>query len=369
MIRKVAITGANGFIGLNLATRLRELEIEVVALGHRLEQADMVPLLAGVEIVFHCAGVNRPETEDAFSSGNIGMTRRLCQALVDAGLSIPVVYTSSVQAARDNAYGRSKRKAEAVVLDYGQEAGVPCHIFRLPNVFGKWSRPDYNSVVATFCHNILNDLPITIHDPAAVVELVYIDDVVAAFVALLDGRDEEGAYPDIAPVYATTVGEIADRLRAFKASRQTLMPGNVGTGFSRALYATYLSYMKPSDFAYHLTVHGDSRGDFAEILRTPDAGQVSFFTAHPGVTRGGHYHHTKNEKFLIVQGEGRFRFRHLVSGETAEIVANGTEPRIVETVPGWSHDVTNIGEDLLIVVLWANEIFDVEKPDTIARQL
>lgn len=369
MMRKVAVTGANGFIGLNLATRLRELEIEVVKLGHRLEQAEMVSLLAGVEMVFHCAGVNRPETEESFTTGNVGMTRQLCQALAEAGSAVPVVYTSSVQAERDNPYGRSKREAEKIVLAYGQATGAPCHIYRLPNVFGKWSRPDYNSVVATFCHNILNDLPITIHDPAAPMELIYIDDLIAAFVSLLEGKSAAGEYPRVAPVYSATVGEIADRLRGFKASRRTLTPGSVGTGFARALYATYLSYMKPDDFAYSLMVHSDSRGSFAEILRTPNAGQFSFFTAHPGVTRGGHYHHTKNEKFLVVQGEARFRFCHMASGETVEVMTDGSKPRIVETVPGWAHDITNIGGGQLIVVLWANETFDPEKPDTIARQL
>lgn len=369
MTRKVAITGANGFIGLNLTTRLRELEIEVVKLGHQLEQAEMISLLAGVEMVFHCAGVNRPETEESFSTGNVGMTRRLCQALVEAGSAVPVVYTSSVQAERDNPYGRSKREAETVVLAYGQATGAHCHVYRLPNVFGKWSRPDYNSVVATFCHNILNDLPITIHDPAAPMDLIYIDDVVTAFVALLQGKSAAAEYPQVVPVYSATVGEIADRLRAFKASRRTLTPGSVGTGFARALYATYLSYMKPDDFAYSLMTHSDRRGNFAEVLRTADSGQFSFFTAHPGVTRGGHYHHTKNEKFLVVQGEARFRFHNMATGETAEVMTNDGELRIVETVPGWAHDITNIGNAPMIVVLWANETFDPEKPDTIARPL
>lgn len=368
-MRKVAITGANGFIGLNLTTRLGELEIDVVKVGHLLEQEAIAPLLTDVEMVFHCAGVNRPESEDAFSSGNVGMTHRLCQALLEVGSAIPIVYTSSVQATLDNPYGRSKREAEAVLFAYAQTTGAKCYVYRLPNVFGKWSRPNYNSVVATFCHNIAHDLPIEIHNPHSPVELVYIDDVITSFITLLDGQGVTTGEPKVQPVYSSTVGDIADRLRSFKASRQTLTPGNVGTGLSRALYATYLSYMRPSDFSYGLTAHGDVRGEFAEILRTPDSGQVSFFTAHPGVTRGGHYHHTKNEKFVVVQGEARFRFRHVATGESTELVTNGSEPRVVETVPGWAHDITNVGEGTMIVVLWANEIFDPDKPDTIARHL
>ncbi|MBB3445125.1 NAD-dependent epimerase/dehydratase family protein [Rhizobium sp. BK379] len=369
MSRTVVITGANGFIGTNLAVRLRERGIDVREVARDLDVAKMASVLEGASMVFHCAGVNRPLDDTEFAIGNVGITERLCQALENLKAEIPVIYTSSIQALSDNPYGRSKQQAEKVIRAYASRAGVGCAIYRLPNVFGKWSRPAYNSVVATFCHNILNGLPITIHDPASAMQLVYIDDLVAEFIDRLENGLPENEYPSVKPVYSTTVGELAETLRSFHVSRETLNPGGVGDGLRRGLYATFLSFMKPEHFAYDLVTHRDPRGEFAEMLRTENAGQFSFFTAHPGVTRGGHYHHTKNEKFLVVQGKAQFRFRHVLSNETAQLFTEGSTPRIVETVPGWAHDITNVGKDTMIVLLWANENFDPEKPDTIVKQV
>ena len=243
------------------------------------------------------------------------------------------------------------------------------HIFRLPNVFGKWAKPNYNSVVATFCYNLARDLPIVVNDPEAPLRLVYIDDVVDAFIALLD--DAESAVRDgvVKPEYVTTVGYVAALIQSFRDSRRTLLTDAVGSGLIRALHATYLSYLPPAEFSYTLKSNTDPRGAFVEVLRTVNCGQFSYFTAHPGVTRGGHYHHTKTEKFLVVQGKARFGFRHILTGERFEVFASGSEPMVVETVPGWVHDVTNIGDQMMIVLLWANELFDQSRPDTLAAKV
>lgn len=363
----VAVTGANGFIGKNLAVRLREVNHGVVEIAHHLDVAAMAEKLSGCDFVIHLAGVNRPETEAEFESGNLGMSERLVTALQQLKEPLPVVFSSSIHAELDNPYGRSKRAAEHTLLEYGKASGAPVHIWRLPNVFGKWCRPNYNSVVATFCNNIAKGLPIKVNDPNAGLRLVYVDDVVEALLALVANG---GAVPVVVePIYQTTLGELVTEIETLRDSRQTLVTGAVGTGFKRALHATYLSYLEPKDFAYPLVAHTDPRGTFAEMLRTPDAGQFSFFTAHPGITRGGHYHHSKTEKFLVVQGKARFGFRHVLTDETFVLETNADQPQVVETVPGWSHDITNIGDDTMVVMLWANEVFDRNKPDTIASRV
>lgn len=366
---KVAVTGANGFIGKNLITRLREASIEATQIAHDLDEGALLEALREAEIVFHLAGVNRPQDDEEFVSGNKGMTERLTAALQQLGRGTPIIYASSSQAERDNPYGRSKRAAEIVVEAYGAATGAPINIFRLPNVFGKWCRPNYNSVVATFCHNISRGLPITVTDPAAALKLVYIDDVVEQFLAFARNPSARDLQASVEPIYETTLGDLAAQLEQFRDSRTNLVTGHVGTGFLRALHATYVSYLDPKNFDYPLTVHTDPRGSFVEMLRTPDSGQFSYFTAHPGITRGGHYHHSKTEKFLVIQGKAKFGFRHILTDETFEIITSGEEPRVVETVPGWSHDVTNIGDDTMVVMLWANELFDREKPDTIAAKV
>jgi UDP-2-acetamido-2,6-beta-L-arabino-hexul-4-ose reductase len=370
MTERVAVTGANGFLGRNLVQRLRERGFEVRCVPHTANGGELRALLADVRIVFHLAGVNRPEDVSGFAAGNEGFTRTVCDALVALGQSTPLVYASSIQAGLDNPYGRSKHAAEIIVADYARTAAASTFVFRLPNVFGKWGRRDYNSVVATFCYNIARGLPITIDDPAVPLNLVYVDDVIEKFMAIADELPAQGNDNcTVAPVYQTTVGEVAEHLRAFHRSRETLVASRVGTGFIRALHATYTSYLAPADFAYPLVAHTDARGVFVEMMRTPDCGQFSFFTAHPGVTRGSHYHHSKTEKFLVVEGRARFRFRHLLTNETFEILVSSDEPVIVETVPGWIHDITNTGDSKMVAILWANEVFDKNRPDTIAAKV
>ena len=363
---RIVVTGGDGFVGRNLRVRLHELGHDSVAsLGRDVAIEERRSAIASADIVYHLAGVNRPKDVTEFDTGNRGVTVELCDELRRTGRPVPLVFTSSVQAELDNPYGVSKRAAELEVERYGADTGARVHVLRLTNVFGKWCRPDYNSAVATFCHNIARGLPITVRDPSAPLRLVYVDDVVDTLIDLLPPGGITDHAAEVRPVYSTTVGEVAASIRAFAESRNTRVTPRVGTGFTRALYATYLSYLPADAFSYSLIKHADARGVFAEMLKTPDCGQFSFFTAHPGITRGGHYHHTKNEKFLVVKGQARFRFRQIVTGDVHEIVVSDAAAQVVETVPGWAHDITNIGDEELVVMLWANEIFDPEKPDTV----
>ncbi len=367
---KILVTGANGFIGKNLVLRLRELaEHEVLTFVRGQSDADLHGVLAQVDAVVHLAGVNRPADVQAFADVNTGLTQRICQGLRELGKKIPVLLASSAQTEQDNPYGRSKLVAEQVVQALAAEHGNPVAIYRLPGVFGKWCKPNYNSVVATFCHNKAHDLPVQINDASARVRLVYVDDVVNAMLAQLAAGWPACVRPAVAPEYSITLGDLSDQIDAFKNCRSTLVSERVGTGLVRALYATYVSYLPKERFVYDVPVHGDARGVFVEMLKTPDAGQFSFFTAHPGITRGGHYHHTKTEKFLVIKGHARFGFRHMLTNEVHHIETHGNKPQVVETVPGWTHDITNIGADEMVVMLWANEIFDRANPDTITSKV
>lgn len=369
----VLITGASGFIGKNLQLHLAERpNVQVICFTREHAVEQLPELLQGVDFVFHLAGINRPQDPQEFVLGNTNLTQALCDAVanvaVTTGKKIPVVCSSSIQANCDNPYGQSKRAAESALFALQRNHGVPVHVFRLPNVFGKWCKPNYNSAVATFCHNIARGLPIQISDPVAPVTLVYVDDVISHFSQLMDGADaaiDAEGFASVTPQYTSTVGELARLIQSFKESRVTLMTERVGAGLVRALYATYVSYIPAESFAYTVPQHADQRGVFVEMLKTPDCGQFSYFTAHPGITRGGHYHHTKTEKFLVIKGEARFKFRHMQTGETHELVTRGDKAEIVETVPGWTHDITNVGDDELVVMLWANEVFDRDRPDTL----
>lgn len=370
---KVLITGGNGFLGKNLQLHLSERKDIQLELFTRENTTDQLPeLLKGVDFVFHLAGVNRPQDPADFNYGNAELTSKLCDVIAKTGKIIPVIYTSSIQAALSNPYGLSKRAAEDFLFSLQRDHGVPVHVFRLPNVFGKWCKPHYNSAVATFCHNVARGLSIQVNDSHASVTLVYVDNIIDRFLQIMDGADgqfDTEGFATAQPSYTTTVGDLAQNIMAFKDSRTTLVSERVGTGLMRALYSTYVSYLPPEAFAYDVPMHGDPRGVFVEMLKTPDCGQFSFFTAHPGVTRGGHYHHSKTEKFLVIKGQARFKFRHMFSGEGHELVTSGDKAQIVETVPGWTHDITNIGEDEMVVMLWANEIFDRVRPDTFACPL
>ena len=371
---RVLVTGANGFIGKNLVLRLHELpEFSTVSFLRNDDAVGLPELLAGVDAVVHLAGENRPKDESAFGKVNAGLTRSLCSAIRSehekTRRKIKLIFASSTQAVFDNPYGRSKRAAEEAIEIFSSQTRCPVAIYRLPGVFGKWCKPSYNSVVATFCHNIARDLPIQISDPDALVRLVYVDDVVSAFINFLSEPAESIGRPTVEPEYSITLGQLAEQIREFENCRGSLIMERVGDGLVRALYATYISYLPPDRFSYPIPLHGDERGVFVEMLKTHDSGQFSFFTAHPGVTRGGHYHHSKTEKFLVVKGHALFRFRHLITDEIVELAINSEKPEVVDTIPGWAHDITNIGDNEMIVMLWANEIFDRERQDTIAAMV
>jgi UDP-2-acetamido-2,6-beta-L-arabino-hexul-4-ose reductase len=366
---RILVTGSEGFIGRNLCLRLEEVGYnDLIKIDRTATEDELSTAIKTADFVFHLAGTNRPKDESEFHTGNTDLTLKIINTLVENNLTTPVMLSSSTQAEYDNAYGKSKAAAEDALNNYARLSGAKVFVYRFPNVFGKWCKPNYNSFVATFCHNIANGIDISIHDPAAPVTLVYIDDVCSELITLLE-RSSQGGNRFVRPMYKTTVGEVAELLYKFKESRNTLITETVGSGFCRALYSTWLSYLSPAQFSYVLPSYGDQRGVFCEMLKTTDSGQFSFFTAHPGITRGGHYHHSKNEKFLVVQGTACFKFEHVVTGERYSLDVSSEKYIVVETVPGWTHDITNTGENELIVMLWANEIFDNSAPDTIPRAL
>lgn len=364
---QILVTGSDGFLGRNLGIALAERGHNVLPFTRAMSSVQLAELLAMCDAVVHLAGANRPASPEGFSKDNSGLAATLADAIRTNGRRLPVVYTSSTQAALDNPYGASKRAAEAALEAVSGIADVA--IFRLPNVFGKWARPFYNSAVATFSHQAAHGLPITVNDPAAPLILVYIDDVVAKLIDVLEAPTPGLSHPEVMPAYQTSVGEVADMLRQMAEARTALGVGETGSGLGRALYATLLSHLPADSFSYPIPVYGDARGIFAEVVKTPSSGQVSFFTQVAGVERGGHYHHSKSEKFLVVKGKARFRFRHLITGERVDVDSDSSTPRIVDTIPGWTHDVQNLGDEEMVVLVWANEVFDRQKPDTIQSRV
>ena len=366
---KILLTGANGFIGKNLTHFLsKKANVEILSVTRDTSKEDFETYVNNADWIIHLAGINRPKEEKEFVEGNVDLTNQICQTLINSNQKTPIIFASSIQADKTNPYGLSKRAAEDALKRFSSDYGSPIFICRLANVFGKWSRPNYNSAVATFCHNVANDLPIEIHSADAVIRLVYIDDVMEIFWGIINGEAVEQTFY-IEPEYQITVGKLAKQIQTFKDSRQTMITEKVGEGLTRALYSTYLSFLQPKQFDYSVPKHGDERGVFVEMLKTKDSGQFSYFTAYPGITRGGHYHHTKTEKFLVIKGKALFKFKNLVTDEFYQLETTGEVPTVVETVPGWTHDITNIGDEEMIVMLWANEIFDREKPDTYALPL
>jgi UDP-2-acetamido-2,6-beta-L-arabino-hexul-4-ose reductase len=365
-MQTVLITGADGFIGKNLFVRLKEqAEVQILSFIRGNSTEALLAMVEKADAIVHLAGENRPSNVADFARVNTELTRPLCNAIRASGRNIPFILISSTQAAYDNPYGKSKLAAEQLAETLASETNNSTIIYRLPGVFGKWCKPNYNSVVATFCHNISRDLPIQIDDPAKTLQLVYIDDVVDELLRALVTKKSGLCKVDINQKYTITLSELAEQITAFKNCRTSLISERVGTGLTRALYATYISYLPPKNFVYDLPRHSDERGTFVEMLKTPDCGQFSFFTVHPGITRGSHYHHTKTEKFLVVNGVARMRFRHMITGEMCDITISSDKAQVVESIPGWVHDITNIGESEAIIMLWANEVFDHQRPDCI----
>ncbi|MFH1286445.1 MAG: NAD-dependent epimerase/dehydratase family protein [Candidatus Magasanikbacteria bacterium] len=365
---KILITGSNGFIGSNLKFRLVELGYVCIEFKKEDRLSEIEDILTDIDFIYHLAGVNRSLKSNDFFEGNSDLTRRLLELIKQKKLSIPIIFSSSIQAECENAYGKSKKLAEQSIFEYSKGTGAPVAVYRLPNIFGKWSKPDYNSFIATFCHNISRGLPIKIDNKDSIVDLVYIDDLVDEFVEMLQNgwNDTNQTYFTPKVRYSKSVGEVAEKIHFFNKNRshKDLLVTSVGCGFDRALYATFTSFLEKDNFSYSLTKHEDERGVFAEFLKTEKSGQVSIFTAYPGVKRGGHYHRTKSEKFFVLKGSMLFRFRNILSGEIVEYEIADNEFRVVETPVGWAHSIENIGKEVAIALVWANEIFDKNNPDT-----
>ncbi|WP_370827964.1 NAD-dependent epimerase/dehydratase family protein [Fournierella massiliensis] len=363
----ILITGAGGFIGKNLVTTLKTAGYTDLMLFERDDTPEtLADYAARAGFVFHLAGINRPKNPSEFYAGNAGLTETLLALLDKAGNKAPVLVTSSTQAALDNDYGKSKAQAEQAIFAHGQTTGAPVYVFRLPGVFGKWCRPNYNSVVATFCHNSANGLPLSVRDPEYRLPLVYIDDVVASFVAALDGNcTREGDYCVVPVVHETTLGHLAETIEGFARNRETLdVPDQTPGSLEQKLYSTWLSYLPADRFSYPLNMHCDNRGSFTEFLHTPAHGQVSINISRPGIVKGNHWHHSKNEKFLVVKGTGVIRFRALDSTEVIEYHVSGDKLEVVDIPTGYTHNIENLGEDDMVTVMWANEVFDPDHPDT-----
>lgn len=371
----ILITGAGGFVGKNLTATLRAQGYTGLMLFDvDTPKEKLAEYTARAGFVFHLAGVNRPKDPSEFYAGNRGFTEEVLHLLRGAGNKAPVLVTSSIQAELDNDYGRSKREAEQLVFDHEAATGAPALVFRLPGVFGKWCRPGYNSVVATFCHNVAHGLPIEVRDPAYRFPLVYIDDVVDSFVAALEGRaPRDCSIPGFCHLlcddYEVTLGQLAALVESFRDSRGTLAVPDMGDAFTKKLYATYLSYLPPDRFSYPLDMHCDARGSFTEFLRTPERGQVSVNIAKPGIVKGNHWHHTKNEKFLVVKGRAVIRFRKLDTADVLEYHVSGDKLEVVDIPTGYTHNIENEGADDLVTVMWANEPFDPAHPDTFYEEV
>jgi UDP-2-acetamido-2,6-beta-L-arabino-hexul-4-ose reductase len=365
-INPILITGAQGFLGKNLTVTLQALGYQQLLLVDKdTPKTTYEQYVKQAKFIFHFAGVNRPLKVEEFIEGNVDTISELLGWMKQSTHQAPLVVSSSIQALADNPYGRSKKAGEDLVLNYAQSQRHPIFIYRFSNVFGKWSRPNYNSVVATFCYNISRGLPIKINDPQAKISLIYIDDVIKEMVSCLEGNVTTiDGILRVLPEYEITVGELANTLMRFKASRQDLHLENQTDPLTKKLYATYLSYLEETQFLYDLTMHEDHRGSFTELIKTANEGQISVNVSKPGITKGNHYHHTKNEKFIVVAGEALIRFRKVDTDKVIEYRVSGKKLQVIDIPPGYVHSIVNIGTNELVTIMWASEIFDPKNPDT-----
>ena len=376
----ILVTGAKGFVGRNLVAQLHNIrngkaknyalsgvELEIFEYDVDTDPALLDEYCQKADFVFNLAGVNRPIDPAEFMKGNFGFASTLLDTLKKHGNTCPVMISSSIQAALDNPYGESKRAGEKLMFEYSQKTGAKVLVYRFPNVFGKWCRPNYNSAVATFCYNIARDIPIKVNDPSVVMHLVYIDDVVEELIAALSGEEHcQGRYCEVPVVHTVTLGKIVELLYSFRKNRKELGVPDVGDAFTKKLYSTYLSYLPADGFSYPLKMNVDDRGSFTEIIRTADRGQFSVNISKPHITKGNHWHHTKNEKFLVVSGTGVIRFRNMndPEGKVIEYFVSGDKLEVVDIPTGYTHNIENLGDTDMVTFMWCNECFDPEKPDT-----
>lgn len=376
---KILVTGAKGFVGQNLVSQLHNIQagkarnygiageaLTVFEYDVDSTPAELDDYCRQADFVLNLAGVNRPKDQAEFMKGNFGFASTLLDTLKKYGNTCPVMISSSIQAALDNPYGESKRAGEQLMFDYAKETGAKVLVYRFPNVFGKWCRPNYNSAVATFCNNIAHDLPITVNDPSVVMNLVYIDDVVDELIAALGGNEHRnGDYCEVPIVHTITLGGIVELLYSFKEMPLNLRVPDLGDTFAKKLYSTYLSYLPKEKFAYPLKMNVDDRGSFTEIIRTAGCGQFSVNVSKPGITKGQHWHHTKNEKFVVVSGHGLIQLRKIGTEEVVEFEVSGDKMEVVEMIPGYTHNIINLSEtEDLVTFMWCNECFDSNRPDT-----
>ena len=363
---KILVTGSNGFIGKNLIIELKNRGYnQILSFDIDSPREKLFEYCTEADFVFHLAGVNRPKEQSEFMQGNFGFTSDLLSALKEAKNTCPIMISSSVQAKLDNPYGKSKKAGENLLFSYSKETNSKVLVYRFPNVFGKWCRPNYNSAVATFCFNIANELSIQVNDPNVIMNLVYIDDVVNELVSALEGKENSiDEFCEIPVVHTVKLGKITELLFSFKKSREDKLVPMLNDDFTRKLYSTYLSYLPEDKFSYELKMNIDHRGSFTEFLKTPDRGQVSVNISKPGITKGNHWHHTKNEKFLVVSGKGVIRFRKIDSEKILEYFVSGKKLEVVDIPPGYTHNIENLGTRDMVTVMWVNEIYDPENPDT-----
>lgn len=363
---KILVTGANGFVGKNLVAELKNRGYsDIFECTRETSKSELDDFTKECEFIFHLAGVNRPKNEEEFMEGNFGFTSELLSLLKKNKNKSPILITSSTQAERDNLYGKSKKAGENLLFEYSKETGSKVYVYRLPNLFGKWSKPNYNSVVSTFCFNIARDLNIQINEPDVNLSLCYIDDVLDEFIKALENYPtKEGQFCIVPITHQVKLGTLAELIQGFKESRNYLSIPDMGDSFTKKLYSTYLSYLPEDEFSYPLKMHLDNRGSFTEFIRTPERGQVSVNVSKPGITKGNHWHHTKNEKFLVVSGEGLIRFRKIDSEEIIEYRVSGDKLEVVDIPTGYTHSIVNMGDADMVTIMWANECFNPEKPDT-----
>ena len=376
---KVLVTGAAGFVGKNLVCALKnlrdgkdktrpDLKIEhIYEYDVASDPSELSEACKNADFVFNLAGVNRPQNTDEFMQGNFGFADLLLDTLKKHKNTCPVMISSSIQAALDNPYGRSKKAGEDLIFAYGKEYGAKTLVYRFPNLFGKWCRPNYNSAVATFCHNIANDLEITVSDRNHLMTLCYIDDVVSELLNALEGRENrDGDYCKVSVEHKITLGEIADLLYKFKEQPKSLVMPEIPEGsFEKKLYSTYLSYLPAEKAAFGLKMNTDNRGSFTELLKTEKCGQFSVNVSKPGITKGQHWHNTKWEFFIVVSGKGLIQQRKIGTGEVLNFEVSGEKIRAVHMLPGYTHNIINLSEtENLVTLMWANEQFDPNRPDT-----
>ncbi|NLI94838.1 MAG: SDR family oxidoreductase [Erysipelotrichaceae bacterium] len=367
---KVLVTGAKGFVGKHVVYMLKENEYKVFEFDLDTPKEMLEVYIKEADFIIHLAGVNRPLSNEEFYDGNTNFTYKLIELIKKNNKQIPLVFSSSIQATLDNDYGKSKKEAEDYLFSYSKEVGVPVYIYRLENLFGKWGRPNYNSVIATWCYNIARNIPLQVNDPNKQVTFLYIDDVIEEFKAVLRGAKRDYNEPlSIKPTYTKTLQEVKELLESFVTSRTSLVIPTMDGEFSSKLYATYLSYLKPEQFIYDLKMNIDERGSFSEFIRTKNAGQVSVNVAKPGITKGEHYHHSKNEKFLVVYGKAKISYRKVDEEEIISFYVSGDKLQVLDMIPGYTHNITNVGDSDLVTLIWASEPFDPNNPDTYYLQV